>query len=651
MLKPPLRLLLALSLLVGCAATSPRVVSQVAQVDSPRIPVRGAPSLGRPDALVTVVVFSDLKAPASAHADATLSRLRLAYGDDLRVVWRNDPGDDDVAFTLAEAAVEAHAQGGDSAFWTFHDMLIERAWDGGAEREELDQIAAEAGLDARRMRAALDEHVHEAAVRADMELARRIGVRSGPALVINGSEIDGEASTREVRALVDRVRAHAQALAPRERVYALMVDAPVRPQVEAQQVARGPAGCARGDNAAAADGDAAEGSDAERIPVGRSPSLGCPDALVTMVVFSDFQCPFCSRVTDTLRALRSRYGADLRIVWKNNPLPFHNNAPLAAEAAMEVYAQRGAAGFWRFHDVLFANQQHLERADLERYARRAGVDMRRFSDALDEHTHAAEIEADKSLAMEIGAAGTPNFFINGTQLVGAQPVERFTTLIDAVLTRARTITPRSGVYAQMVADPVPGDEPTPSRAQPDDENRVYTVRANPRAPTFGPANARVVIEHFSDFQCPFCARVGPTIDQIRTRYRDRVRLVWRDYPLPFHNNAMLAAEAAREVFAQRGNAAFWRFNDALFANQQHLERADLERYARTVGVDLARFRRALDAHTHQPGIRDDMAAADATGAQIGTPAFFINGRFVAGALPFEEFQRRIDAALAAPAAP
>jgi protein-disulfide isomerase len=114
---------------------------------------------------------------------------------------------------------------------------------------------------------------------------------------------------------------------------------------------------------------------------------------------------------------------------------------------------------------------------------------------------------------------------------------------------------------------------------------------------------------------------------------------------------MAAAEAGREAFAQRGNAGFWRMHDALFEHQQNLERADLERYAQEQGLDMARFRAALDNHTHQAAIRDDMAAADATGASIGTPAFFINGKFVAGALPFEEFQRRIDAALAAPAAP
>ncbi len=152
----------------------------------------------------------------------------------------------------------------------------------------------------------------------------------------------------------------------------------------------------------------------------------------------------------------------------------------------------------------------------------------------------------------------------------------------------------------------------------------------------------MVIEYFSDFQCPFCSRVRPTLEAVMRRNPGRIRLVWRDYPLPFHNNAMPAAEAAREALAQQGAAGFWRFYDTLFENQQHLERADLERYARDQGLNLARFRRALDDHTHQAAIRDDMAAADATGASIGTPAFFVNGRFFAGAYPEEEFLQRID---------
>ncbi len=194
---------------------------------------------------------------------------------------------------------------------------------------------------------------------------------------------------------------------------------------------------------------------------------------------------------------------------------------------------------------------------------------------------------------------------------------------------------------------VPEVQPRPA----DDVTTEPLLRDGPRVATtraplgFGPANAPVVIQHFADYQCPFSSRVGPTIERIRQRYGDRVRFVWRDYPLPFHPAAVLAAEAAREAYAQRGNAGSWRFHDHLFGNQAHVERADLERYATEQGLDVDRFRSALDRHIHKPRIKEDMAAADATGAQIGTPAFFIAGRFVAGALPFEEFERRIDAAL------
>src|SRR5690606_726987 len=94
------------------------------------------------------------------------------------------------------------------------------------------------------------------------------------------------------------------------------------------------------------------------------PQRGPDDALVTIAVFSDFECPFCSRVIPTMDSLVERYGRDLRIVWRNNPLPFHQNAPGAAAAALEAYAQRGDEGFWRMHDVLFENQRALARPQL-----------------------------------------------------------------------------------------------------------------------------------------------------------------------------------------------------------------------------------------------------------------------------------------------
>ena len=215
-------------------------------------------------------------------------------------------------------------------------------------------------------------------------------------------------------------------------------------------------------------------------------------------------------------------------------------------------------------------------------------------------------------------------------------------------------TTRANLYERLIADGATAlrfvggtGAPAPAAAPAPAEDHVYTVRPNPNAPSFGNPSARVVIEHFSDFQCPFCGRVGPAVDQIRQRYGSRVRLVWRNYPLSIHPQARLAAEAAMEAFAQGGNAKFWPFHDLLFQHQDALDRPHLEQYAQQQHLDMTRFRAALDNHTHQAAIQDDMSAARSTGADLAMPTFFIAGRFVAGALPFEEFSRRIDAALAA----
>jgi len=167
-----------------------------------------------------------------------------------------------------------------------------------------------------------------------------------------------------------------------------------------------------------------------------SPQRGPDDALVTIVMFSDFQCPFCTRVEPTIDRIVEQYGNNVRVVWRNNPLPFHQEAGPAAEAAMEAYAQRGDAGFWQMHGILFENQRALGRPQLEQYAQQMGLDMNRFRQALDSHTHQASITRDQENANRVGARGTPAFFINGRQLMGAQPFEQFQTVIDDEIRRA-----------------------------------------------------------------------------------------------------------------------------------------------------------------------------------------------------------------------
>lgn len=197
--------------------------------------------------------------------------------------------------------------------------------------------------------------------------------------------------------------------------------------------------------------------DATRVPVADSPVRGASNALVTIVEFSDFQCPFCRRAEGTLQQLRADFGGDLRVVYKHNPLGYHTHAMPAAEAAQEALAQQGNDGFWRYHDALFAHQEALERADLERYASLQGLDMARFRAALDGHVHQARIQRDARLAEGLQAESTPTFFINGAMLVGAQSYEVFHTLVERARARARTIVPRASAYAQMVEE-APGEE-------------------------------------------------------------------------------------------------------------------------------------------------------------------------------------------------
>src|ERR1019366_9263687 len=131
-----------------------------------------------------------------------------------------------------------------------------------------------------------------------------------------------------------------------------------------------------------------------KTPVGSSPDRGSATALVTIVEFADFQCPFCARVEATLESLRHKYGDKIRIVWKNEPLPFHPNAEPAAEAALEVRAERGDAGFWSMHDKLFAAQRDLSPDVLAKLAGEVGANPGRVRVAVKTHSRKNEIGAD-----------------------------------------------------------------------------------------------------------------------------------------------------------------------------------------------------------------------------------------------------------------
>ena len=164
-------------------------------------------------------------------------------------------------------------------------------------------------------------------------------------------------------------------------------------------------------------------------------------------------------------------------------------------------------------------------------------------------------------------------------------------------------------------------------------------------PSLGALGALVVVQMWSDFECPFCAQTRPVLSELLRGYASKVRLVWHDYPLPFHAHARLAANAGREAYAQGGAAAFWKFHDAVYeAPETALDRASLERFAAKVGLDPARFHDALATLRHDSEIKQDMAIGDAVGVE-GTPAFLVNDYFFVGAVPIEILRVIVDRAL------
>jgi len=154
------------------------------------------------------------------------------------------------------------------------------------------------------------------------------------------------------------------------------------------------------------------------------------EAKVTILEFSDFQCPFCARGAATMAQIKEEYGDDVEIIFKEFPLSFHKNAQKAAEAAE---CARDQGKFWEMHDLMFANQGALGVSSLKSYAEQLGLDTDEFDSCLDSGEKAGQVAADTAEGRSMGISGTPGFIINGRGVKGAQPLEVFKEIIDEEL--------------------------------------------------------------------------------------------------------------------------------------------------------------------------------------------------------------------------
>ena len=626
------------------AATAPAGQRpQAPQMDQTvyKVPLGNAPAKGAADALVTIVEFSDFQCPFCSRVEPTIDQVMKTYGNDVRVLWKNNPLPfHEHAMDAALAANYAGTKGADK-FWAMHDTLFKNQQ--ALDKPALEKYLTEAGLDVAGFQKFAADEANKKAIQADVELATSLGARGTPSFFINGKNLRGAQPFDSFKSAIDAALTEAKAAVgkgtPRAGVYAEITkngkekaDAPPAPKAP-------PA-----DNTI------------YKALVEDAPVKGPKEAPVTIVEFSDFQCPFCSRVEPTITQLVKEYPNDVRVAFKQLPLPFHDHAHLAAEAALAAHEQdaKGKSDkFWAMHEKMFSNQQKLERADLESYAQGIGLNMSKFKEALDSGKFKKKVDEETAEGNKIGARGTPSFFVNGKKFVGAQPFDAFKAKVEEELKAARAVMDAKHLKGDKYYDELmknakaedvpPPAAPTAAGGGPAEDKTVYKVDGG-KGPSMGPANAPVQIVEFSDFQCPFCSRVVPTMKQIEEKYKGKIHLTWRNFPLPFHDKAMPAAEAA---MAAADQGKFWEMHDKLFANQQSLDRASFEKFAGEIGLDMGKFKSALDSGAKKADVQADVEYANKLpGGGMGTPTFFINGRKIPGAMPFDAFAKIIDEEIA-----
>jgi protein-disulfide isomerase len=166
------------------------------------------------------------------------------------------------------------------------------------------------------------------------------------------------------------------------------------------------------------------------VDIGKSPVKGPANAKITIVEFSDFQCPFCTKGNSTMSDLMKANPNDIKLVFKHLPLPFHPEAMPAAKAS---YAAQQQGKFWEMHDALFENQKSLGADFYEATAKKLGLDMDKFKKDMNSEAAEAAVKADMAIAEKNGIQGTPGFFVNGVAVKGAYPQSHFQMIIDRIL--------------------------------------------------------------------------------------------------------------------------------------------------------------------------------------------------------------------------
>jgi len=368
----------------------------------------------------------------------------------------------------------------------------------------------------------------------------------------------------------------------------------------------------------------------------RAPSRGPADAPVVIEVYSDFHCPYCKQLAGTLKTLESQYAGKLRVLFHHFPLSIHPGAELASQASVCAQEQ---GKFWEYHDRLMEMKDKPDAAKLSQFAGEVGLDTAAFQQCYTSGKYKTWVEQEMRLGQNAGVTGAPGYFINGRPLRGVMPIDRLKAIIDWNLKPEGKYP--GPVDTQAGAKGQAGQQKNPGL----DAQKKYAFPADwlKKGVSKGPENAPVTVVEFLDYNCPFCQKGAAITDQIFAAYPGKVRILAKNLPLPMHPNAQKTAEA---VLCAQEQGKFWEFRREIFGEFWGKNSAgDMKAIAKKIGLKESDFASCLDSSKMKPAIEEDVKVLQALGS-TGAPTFFVNGKPVVGAQPFEKFSKAIDEALA-----
>ena len=330
-------------------------------------------------------------------------------------------------------------------------------------------------------------------------------------------------------------------------------------------------------------------------------------APVEIVVYSDFQCPFCAHFAAAVREVQAKgiEGIPTTVKFKHFPLNIHPAALLVHQASVAA-AEQGK--FWEMHDLLFARQAAAKREDLLLYAKTLKLNLDRFRRDLDSERTRQIIEADRVEGEKLGVQGTPAFLINGNRFAGTRSFDQLKSLVVA---EGRRLQALSDIADALMSK--------------------------------GPADAQITLELFADLQSPVTRPALNVLDQTLKKYPRTVRLQFRNFPLSFHPQAALAHEATM-IAARYGR--FWEFANYVLQHQDALKEQDLIVHAGRLGLDQNGFAETLQQRKYAPRVETDLIAGIKRGLR-GSPVVFVNGKRIDGVPSMQLLTEYIEAELSA----